>query len=301
MNANVSVIIPAYNAGRYIARALDSVCNQNCPVAEIIVVDDGSTDNTAELVQGYGKDIIFIRQENRGAAAARNTGVERAQSDYIAFLDADDVWSPKKIECQLKAFHQYPEASICWNLPVFTNEKELSGKQLENEPNIDDAARPRLVDYEEIFITPFLGTPNVMMRRDHFWAVGGFNTAYRKAEDIDLWLRACYGQQCLELPLQLTYVVRQENSLSVEGEDNIFACHESVINALLVKHPEFNITYRQAIKNAYSNLYQHWGSAVLVDGEYARAQRLLAQSLRYRLSSRSLYLFAKSSIKCLLG
>lgn len=96
MSITVSVVIPAYNAGEYLGRAIDSVLAQTQPAAEIIVVDDGSADNTADVAQGYGERIRFIQQENAGASVARNTGIEAAASEWIAFLDADDEWLPQK-------------------------------------------------------------------------------------------------------------------------------------------------------------------------------------------------------------
>ena len=95
--AKISVIIPTYNYGRFIKEAVESVLKQTFPVAEIIVVDDGSTDNTEEIVKALGEKVRYIKQENNGVGAARNNGVKNSYGDLIAFLDADDLWLPKKI------------------------------------------------------------------------------------------------------------------------------------------------------------------------------------------------------------
>src|SRR5215510_10493580 len=92
----IAAIVPAYNSARTLARALSSILNQTVPVNEIIVVDDGSTDDTGAIVTRDFPQVRYVRQENRGAAAARNFGVETASSDFVAFLDADDEWLPKK-------------------------------------------------------------------------------------------------------------------------------------------------------------------------------------------------------------
>ncbi|HOM77565.1 MAG TPA: glycosyltransferase family A protein, partial [Anaerohalosphaeraceae bacterium] len=89
---SISVVIPAYNCQAYIRRAIDSVLGQSRPADEIIVVDDGSTDGTAEAVRTYGAKVILIQQENAGVSAARNAGIRAASGDWIAFLDADDEW-----------------------------------------------------------------------------------------------------------------------------------------------------------------------------------------------------------------
>lgn len=94
-----SVVIPAYNAGRYLAETLDSVLAQTRAAHEIIVVDDGSTDDTPAVAARFADRVIYVRQANRGVSAARNTGIERATGDWIAFLDADDLWASRFLEC----------------------------------------------------------------------------------------------------------------------------------------------------------------------------------------------------------
>ena len=97
----VSVIIPTYNSGTYVTETIDSVLNQTYPHREIIVVDDGSTDDTPEQVRRYGSAISYIRQSNSGVGAARNTGLRAASGHYLAFLDSDDLWLPEKLAVQL--------------------------------------------------------------------------------------------------------------------------------------------------------------------------------------------------------
>src|SRR5947209_13220762 len=104
MGHSVSVIIPTYNHGRFIADAIESVLAQTYPVSEIIVVDDGSTDETQEVVEKFGEKVRYIEQANAGVSAARNTGIENSDGDLVAFLDADDTWLPEKIEKQVAKF-----------------------------------------------------------------------------------------------------------------------------------------------------------------------------------------------------
>ncbi len=115
MNKNentISVIIPAYNAGEYIARAIDIVLAQSRNADEIIVVDDGSTDNTSEVVAQYESKVKYIRQDNAGASVARNTGIEAATGEWIAFLDADDEWLPEKLKLQTE--HLMRNGDLVW-------------------------------------------------------------------------------------------------------------------------------------------------------------------------------------------
>ncbi len=137
MSITVSVVIPAYNAAKYIGRAIDSVLAQTRPADEIIVVDDGSTDNTADVAHGYGDKIRFIRQENAGASVARNTGIEAATSEWIAFLDADDEWLPQKLQLQTEHLRRNP--NLVWTTGNFIRcycdtdrrENDLNGERLE--------------------------------------------------------------------------------------------------------------------------------------------------------------------------
>src|SRR5688500_8177111 len=104
MSKSVSVVIPTYNYGRFIAHAIRSVLAQTRPADEIIIVDDGSTDDTTDAVKQFGENVKYVRQENAGVCAARNRGVRESTGDLIAFLDADDTWEPENLEKQLDRF-----------------------------------------------------------------------------------------------------------------------------------------------------------------------------------------------------
>lgn len=113
-NVCVSVIIPTYNRARYVAQAINSVLAQTVTPEEIIVVDDGSTDNTQEVLKRFGDRIRYISQNNAGPGIARNTGIKSSQNEYIAFLDSDDLWEPNRLERQLAAAERYQHAPVLW-------------------------------------------------------------------------------------------------------------------------------------------------------------------------------------------
>jgi glycosyltransferase involved in cell wall biosynthesis len=187
--ARVSVVIPAYRAGETICRAVDSVLAQTGAATEIIVVDDGSPDDTAGVVErAYGERVIVVRQPNGGAASARNAGIERATSHFIAFLDADDYWEPQKLDRQLAVFARHPEVGL------------VAGAFFEQEPGKErQAAAPRVANLpwdrvtrsrgpEAFRLATAVWTGTVMMRRSAL-SSERFVSGLEPAEDRDLWAR----------------------------------------------------------------------------------------------------------------
>ncbi|MGO9316177.1 MAG: glycosyltransferase family 2 protein [Terracidiphilus sp.] len=177
----ISVIIPAYNAERYIARAIESCFNQTYAPHEIIVVDDGSTDGTAEIAESFPSPVRVIRQsENMGASVARNRAVQVSTGDWLAFLDADDWFLPQKLELQRRCALENEQAVLIY---AGYRAMRLDGSEYDGKLRLPRELFPRL----RFHCVIHLGT--VALRRDAFDAVGGFNPALRVTEDWDLWLR----------------------------------------------------------------------------------------------------------------
>ncbi len=191
----VSVVIPCFNAERYIAAAIRSVQDQHWSDLEIVVVDDGSTDGSAELVATSFPGVRLIRQANQGVAAARNRGVREARGNWIAFLDADDLWLPGKLAAQSEVMSSDPKARVvyaAWKVwagetpypDVADLESLLAGA--------DDPARwqgPSGWIYPDLLLDCALWTSTVVAHRSVFDEVGMFDTGLRIGEDYDLWLR----------------------------------------------------------------------------------------------------------------
>jgi glycosyltransferase involved in cell wall biosynthesis len=173
----VTVIIGAYDAERYLAEAIDSVLAQTHPNLELIVVDDGSTDSTAEVAEAYGPPVRCIRQENGGMAASRNRAIPEARGTYFSFLDADDRFPPDKLRSQLAVFEADPELDI-----VYGHVTEFLS------PDLDAAARALLRAPEHDLPWP---TPNLMLvKRESFLRVGLFSTELRVGIGVDWHARA---------------------------------------------------------------------------------------------------------------
>lgn len=197
----VAVIIPCYNHGQYVGRAIDSVLRQTIRASEIIVVDDGSTDETQRVVSHYRGAIRSIYQENRGLPAARNRGVAESAAEWIAFLDADDEWLEDKLATQLEVVRAHPEIHAVFSdvmhvtpdgVGVVTGlERHRQGTAMVRWKHCE---APLVWVSTSRLITPLLYgldacVCTLLMRRCHFDDVGGFNENCCFAEDLELWLR----------------------------------------------------------------------------------------------------------------
>lgn len=178
MSALVSCIIPTHNYGRFLAEALDSVFAQTWQPIEVIVVDDGSTDRTPEILDRYRGRLTVIRQEQRGPAAARNAGVADSRGAYLSFLDADDIWHPDKLRRQADLLDRRPDLAGC-----FTHARNFWVQELREEElalRNHAMARPQ----------PSRGFCALMVRREVFDSVGRLQPEIRHGEDIDWISRA---------------------------------------------------------------------------------------------------------------
>lgn len=184
---SVSVVIPAFNAEETLRETLESVWAQSRPADEIIVVDDGSTDSTPDILAQLAPRVRSIRIPNSGLpAVARNRGVEIATSDWIAFLDADDLWEPAKLESQLRAVQQDPTLSL-----VFTDRWNFGNDGRTTSRLSESVSLPAGDVFSELLTGNFVTTSSVLVKRDAFIAQQGFDEdpALRGCEDWDLWLR----------------------------------------------------------------------------------------------------------------
>lgn len=204
--SKVSVIIPYYNSRNTIIRALDSVLNQTYKDFEIIIVDDGSRDNTFQLVENYirEKNIIsitkHIRQENKGPSAARNKGIRYSKGEYIAFLDSDDSWEKDKLKIQMEFIERHPNVEIlgCDYKIVHNNSVKIKSK------NIYEF---KYVDFYKRLYKNYFCTPTVIIKKGALDFIGGFNENQKYAEDQLLFmqiLRKYYGGK-IQLPLVNIY------------------------------------------------------------------------------------------------
>ncbi len=180
--ALVSIVIPTYNRWPMVGEAVDSVLAQTASRYELIVVDDGSTDDTPCRLRDYGARLTVLTQNRRGVAAARNRGVRHALGSYLAFLDSDDLWHPLKLQRQLDFMEQNPEVEICQTDEIWIrNGVRVNPRNKHRKPS-GDIFRASL---DLCLVSPSA----VMMRRELFERTGGFDESLPVCEDYDLWLR----------------------------------------------------------------------------------------------------------------
>lgn len=191
----VSVVIPAYNSADYIAEAIDSALGQDYPALEIIIIDDGSTDETKAIVSQYGDKVRLLEQQNKGSGAARNQGIRHSRGKYIAFLDADDVWWKNKISHQVEALNRtgYKMAygRFIWWRPDAAGRHPSAEKEFSavNNPNISTAEIVSGSPYAELLLDCIVWTSTVIVEKSALEAVGLFDETLRKGQDYDLWLK----------------------------------------------------------------------------------------------------------------
>jgi glycosyltransferase involved in cell wall biosynthesis len=204
-NPLISCIIPVFNGERYLGEALDSILAQTYQAIDLIVIDDGSTDGTGELVARYGDRIRYFRQNNEGAPKARNAGLSAARGAFVAFLDSDDLWHPEKLERQMARFKARPELDLC-----VTHLQRFWIPQLETE-------RKRFQDHRFAEVLPGYVTQTLLARRNVFDSVGNFETSRRVGDPMDWFLRASEQGAVMELlPDLLVYQRMHDSNLSVE-------------------------------------------------------------------------------------
>lgn len=207
----VSIIVPTYNSEPYITQTIKSIQDQGLGDIEILVVDDGSSDCTREVVLSMGEPVRLLRQNNSGVCAARNKGLSAARGKYICFLDHDDFWLPHKLKSQLKIFEEFPEAGVVYSSFILWHANTDGCYPL---PGTFDPG-PVGVDhdfsgwvYHQLLIDCWVLTSTAMFRSDVFEHCGVFDVNLPYGEDWDLWLRISRSYRFVK-QVQATTLYRQ--------------------------------------------------------------------------------------------
>lgn len=315
MNGLVSVITPTYNRAYCLGRTLDSALAQTYPHLEIVLVDDGSSDNTGELVRArYGHDprVRYLHQENGGVSAARNRGLREARGDYLAFLDSDDVWKPWKLQAQLACLNHVPDAGMIWSdmaavgrdghavsprylrtmysayrwFPrdeLFRQKYDLRDVFPDAPAEVASATFHAGDVYSPMIMGNLVHTSTVVLTRARFEKVGLFNEAYRPTgEDYDFHLRTCRAGPVAYLDLaSIEYQLDSPDCLT----KHLYATAVHFLHAVTaaLARDRDRITLPPAlVRHVLAEGHAWVAEELLVRGEPRQASHYFARSLRYR-------------------
>jgi glycosyltransferase involved in cell wall biosynthesis len=249
----VTVVIPAYNAMQFLPKTVESVLAQTFSDWELLIVNDGSSDNIVQWATHITDDRVkLISQKNQGVSAARNTGIMQSSGEYLAFLDADDLWKPTKLEKQVRRFEEYPAAGLVY---TWTTLVDALGKPIKRaiasqlEGNV----------WEQILVANMIGNgSSAMIRRSCFETVGMFDPKLSSAADRDMWIRiaSCYPFAVVKEPLTLWR--QHTNSMSKNCQSMMQDLRE-VIEKNFQSVP-LDLLHLRNRSYSYMHLYQSWNA-----------------------------------------
>ena len=236
-----SVVIPLYNKEQSIANTIQSVLNQSFQEFEVVIINDGSTDNSVQVVQGINDQRIrLIHQENQGVSAARNKGIEEAKNEWIAFLDGDDLWEVNHLEEIVKMMKAYPQEKVYVTSFKYSDNREFY-RHTRKKPIF------KIKDYfKDVVKENLIWTSIVVIHRDCFINVGMFNTKYIRGEDIDLWIRLAKNYNIIKTN-KITAIYR------VEAENRSNSTSVPIKKTYLC-----DISLKKATNNEELNFYKHY-------------------------------------------
>lgn len=287
----VSVVIPVYNAERYIEDTLASVWAQTYPHIEVVVVDDGSKDRSLAILEKYADRIVLVRQKNGGAAAARNAGVQAACGKWIAFLDSDDIWHPEKVARQLAS---------CGNRKWSYTDTLFMGGINDGKRDSDLNTKHAGMVLKELITNNFIGTSGVMIQRKCFLDAGGFDGSLRSIEDWDLWIRLASKYEIAYVDEPLVQYRIHPASQSRSSRKTL-PDHIRVIEKCLSPNGPA-AQYRHLMPVAKSKSYGICSQIAEEEGDFAYAMHCALQScLHDPRQVGNWYSSFKSIARCMLG
>lgn len=301
---SVSVVIPTFNRARFIGTAVQSVRDQSHACTEIVIVDDGSTDDTAQVVAALGEGIRYVKQANAGPAAARNRGILEATGDLVAFLDTDDRWLPDKTALQVDILRRNPSvALVSADMAIedgtgarlvdsnfVLRQLQTLFADLDGQP-VPDA--PRL-----LLKVNYINTSTVLARRDVLLAMNGFDTRLRYGEDLELWLRIAARHAIACVPSVQEIRVEHASNVTKSIEPMLLGyvrMAEIIEEWAYEQMPSWGISADAYIAGCLADL----GYWYFSQNRFNDARRILARSLQRAVTPRAM-LYGAASI-CPIG
>jgi glycosyltransferase involved in cell wall biosynthesis len=273
----VSVIVPTYNCARFLGQAIESVLAQDYSDLEVVVVDDGSTDGTEELVRRFPPRVRYFRQDNRGPGAARNLGLARAEGELLAFLDSDDLWMPSKLSRQVEVLERDAECGVvCSDARVIDAEGGLL-EASNFQRNGFDLSRTNGWVFEYELIQPFILPSSAIIRRKVATELGGFDESLALAQTTDFFVRASYRYRVRCLPEQLVMRRRHDSNISRDHDGRALRYRTEVVARCLAL--PLRPLYRLRVRHLLGELHRRLGRHELGNGRRAEARADFGRSL----------------------
>ncbi len=295
----VSVILPVFNGERTIEETIKSVLTQTLKEFELIIIDDGSTDRTLEIIrQFFDPRIQIFSYPNAGQPASRNRGLQKASGDLVAFIDADDLWTPQKLMSQYQALQQNPTVAVAYS---WTQWIDTDGKPIEGGSCLNFSGDV----YENLLLNDFIASgSNPLIRRQAIDSVGVFDTSLSNAHDWDMWLRLAVSHKFVSIPEQQVLYRKSHNSMSA----NVWGMERSSLqviqkNIKQLSPPESLI--KKSIGNRYKYLMYRSLERPLIFSKGLAATYFLSKVITYDpafvLKGRLLMIVCVKIIVSLLG
>jgi glycosyltransferase involved in cell wall biosynthesis len=298
VSTRLAIIIPVYNGERFIEKAIRSIAFQTLQPNEIVVVNDGSTDRTSEILKGLDvPNLKVIEQDNTGVSLARNNGIKETNSEILAFMDVDDFWHAQKLEIQTNELNDRNYDLVYTDI-VRVSEAETNIPEHSLIADVKSAVTETM-PVEAIIYKPHLTTSSVMVKRKVFEAVGGFDETFKTAEDQVFYMDVVneYKVGCIKLPL--TYKRYVKNSLSSGIET--YSDSLKALDRFEQQHPQSAIKYSSSIRKARARIYRDLGSELLWERKTSHALKPLLLSLKKYPSIDSFILLMKYILLSLVG
>jgi len=278
----VAVVIPTYNCASSLPAAIESALAQTYRDFRIYVIDDGSTDATTDVLRQYADRCVCLWQPNAGAAAARNRGIRESSSRYVAFLDADDLWHPTKLEQQLEVFNQRPDVGMVISSFAMVMQDGHTGLPITRNyicPELGDGGVFALLVTE-----CFVATPCAVVRREVLEEVGVFNEALAVCEDVNMWLRiaSCWKMAALREVLVTVYKRVGSLSMVAGGTKIALAGKLAALQHVEASCEDLSQSEQRTLQRSLAVYYYKSGSARLTAGERESAREHLGIAIRYR-------------------
>jgi len=286
MVVDVSVVIPTYNRANIISRTINSVLNQTFQNFEIVIIDDGSSDDTEQIIKKFNDERVkYIKQQNSGPSNARNNGIKKAEGRYIAFLDSDDEWLPQKLEKQVCFLEKHSAISIlgCWNSNISPDGKKFDSLMPEIKNSKEFIKGLTLFPFH---IAEIPWTSSIIARKECFYDAGFFDEDLLSREDWDMWFRIAVKFEFYCLPEILINRNISASGLMNTTDADIIIDNNSRFLDKVFSNQYLKEEFQKYKKPAYANLYLTTGNFLLYSqAKPGKARGCYFKSLKYSLNN----------------